>query len=1077
VIVTDLNRDNKADVAVLAAGNSNGLLVYLGNGDGTLQAPSSFLTGTTPVNLAAADLNADGNMDVVVVNQGANTVAVLLGNGTGVVGSPAAFGVGPTARGVTTGDVNGDGNLDVVVTNQGSGSLSVLLGTGTGSLQAAVNVTTGTSSIDSALVDLNGDGRLDIVTSLNALYNGIYSIAVRIGNNSTAPGAPTYYMVGAQPWSLATGDVNGDSRQDVVVANNGDGTLSVLLGNGDGTLQAPLSVASGIFNPAAVLLRDIDGDGRLDALVGGLNGYARSIPLLLNSGCSIAGSVAASNSNSLFSYSVGSVDVSGSAELTPSNSDSATSAFAAAALAGAAWDPNALQLRLGNSGNCNALLTNCAALHPSWTPRYANLIGYWPLDGSGSIAAAGALSATVGPSLTVSGASVSYQTGHLSQAIGLAASSNAYLALPASTPNTLAVTAMAWVNAASAISTARLFDFGTDANTYMMLAPLAYTANGNAAMLFETSLAGTKTSLYAPFSMSTNQWHHVAASLNGNVATLYVDGGLVGSIVNSVTASQVAGANNAFGKGQSASIPYFVGAFDELALFNVALNGNDVSAIYGRQSAFYAGSVVSRVLGPQSTTPTWSDLAWATTLPTNKALPSGGVSESPTIYPGLPTSNLSLGQLLLWHLDENSAATAPGGLDARDDSGQGNHGKSYGGVSFGQAGMLGGSYAFDGNLATLSSSYAIANPTPFTGSIWFNTQSVVGGKLLGFGTAANANSANSDRQIYINNANRISFVVTPNSSAGIYYGSAVNDGRWHHAAATLGPSGMTLFIDGKQVPSAGTPAGFAGTGYWRVGGDYVGGFGDSPSSNYVQGRIDEVAIFGRVLSPAEIKALWRRGANRLKWQVRSCTSMTCADNPSWLGPDGSISTYFSELNNLSASGNVLVGCPDLLFSNFAPSLVVPNNAYLQYRMILESDDINSLCTYNGAAAACSPEILSARVGPSVYPTAGTLTSTAGTSLHAVSSLTPLLGPGGCPAGVTFTLSNNGGTTWYWYNGYLWTNANGTAAQSNSAATLTGPVLGRFLAQRGAGVVTYRAFLSSTGATPCSLAGVSLVGVP
>jgi hypothetical protein len=77
VVVADINGDNKPDLvgALSQAGNVS---LWLGNGDGTFQAPSSFAAGSSPGSPMATDLNHDKAPDLVVTNSGNNTISVLL---------------------------------------------------------------------------------------------------------------------------------------------------------------------------------------------------------------------------------------------------------------------------------------------------------------------------------------------------------------------------------------------------------------------------------------------------------------------------------------------------------------------------------------------------------------------------------------------------------------------------------------------------------------------------------------------------------------------------------------------------------------------------------------------------------------------------------------------------------------------------------------------------------------------------------------------------------------------------------------------------------------------------------------
>jgi hypothetical protein len=110
--------------------------------------------------------------------------------------------------------------------------------------------------------------------------------------------------------------------------------------------------------------------------------------------------------------------------------------------------------------------------------------------------------------------------------------------------------------------------------------------------------------------------------------------------------------------------------------------------------------------------------------------------------------------------------------------------------------------------------------------------------------------------------------------------------------------------------------------------------------------------------------LYRRGANRIEYQVRSCPDALCSTSSSWIGPDGTNQTYFSELNNnlvqsaggdLTSSDAVQATLPTMNFSAFGALTIAPNR-YFQYRAIMESDDSGTACSYGSGPTWCSPEL-------------------------------------------------------------------------------------------------------------------------
>ncbi len=294
-VTADFNGDGLADLAAVSCNVSScgagvaAVYVMLGKGDGTLQAPVMYPTGSyEPMSVVVADLNGDGVPDLVVASQCASSsncgngqVSVFLGNGDGSFKTAAPYATGPGASYfVAAGDFNGDGNLDLAVVNQTSANstVAIMLGNGDGTFQAPVAYTTGTTSgMSLAVGDFNGDGAADL-----AVANGSQdSISVLLGNGDGSFQFPALYASGgAFASAVAAGDVNGDGSADLIAVNNyatyqnlvpsASGSVGVLLGNGDGTFQTAVAYNSGGSQANFATLADFDGDGIVDIAVSNL---------------------------------------------------------------------------------------------------------------------------------------------------------------------------------------------------------------------------------------------------------------------------------------------------------------------------------------------------------------------------------------------------------------------------------------------------------------------------------------------------------------------------------------------------------------------------------------------------------------------------------------------------------------------------------------------------------------------------------------------------------------------------------------------------------------------------------------
>jgi len=143
-----------------------------------------------------------------------------------------------------------------------------LLGDGQGNFASSVNYRTGVDTQGIAVGDLDGDGKLDLVVA-NTGVDDWWTVGVLRGKGDGTFAQEVEYDSGFGPNSVALGDLNRDGKLDVVLANSGAGaSLNVLLGNGDGTLANFVSYRVG-DSASDVTLGDVDGDHNLDIVATG----------------------------------------------------------------------------------------------------------------------------------------------------------------------------------------------------------------------------------------------------------------------------------------------------------------------------------------------------------------------------------------------------------------------------------------------------------------------------------------------------------------------------------------------------------------------------------------------------------------------------------------------------------------------------------------------------------------------------------------------------------------------------------------------------------------------------------------
>jgi len=263
----------------------------------TFSGPTNFTTGSGSTNpLTTADINGDGKQDIITTRTWISQTVTVLINTTAIGATPPTFSAatdftigGSSHHAIAVADLNGDGKLDIIASASGGDLVFVLLnttpdGASTPSFSSSISFPVGAGDWSVATGDVNGDGKPDIVTA-NFTAN---SVSVLLNTTTNGASTPTFssktdFTVGQTPALVSIGDVNGDGKPDIVTANQNANTVSVLLNTTSNGASTPTFTITTDF-PAggstdSVILGDVNGDGKPDIITANYSDNTASVLL------------------------------------------------------------------------------------------------------------------------------------------------------------------------------------------------------------------------------------------------------------------------------------------------------------------------------------------------------------------------------------------------------------------------------------------------------------------------------------------------------------------------------------------------------------------------------------------------------------------------------------------------------------------------------------------------------------------------------------------------------------------------------------------------------------------------------
>lgn len=765
------------------------------------------------------------------------------------------------------------------------------------------------------------------------------------------------------------------------------------------------------------------------------------------------------------------------------------------------------------------------SLSSSWAPKWSSLQGYWKMDGDWLDASGN------GRNGTGQGGVLSNGSARVGTASGVFDGTNDYVDLGNTTAfdfgTTTSFSLSAWAKWSScSASNRRILSNGSSGNSsgFALYCNGALGYPGRLSLSF--SFGGDSTKSVGIVTVATDynddQWHHVVVSVDqaAKKVRFYVDGALAsitkydntfcGSISANVydysSASCASTANNSgrstIGSDRGSAL-FWSGQIDDAAIWSAALTEEEVALIYHRQKQKFGGLFTSSVID-LGASGTWTSFAPVTPYAFHKEL----ASSSETSY-SAQSSGLADDLVGLWHMNGTSGVIADDDIIS-DSSSAGRNGQAKDSdgantLSY-NSGKLAGALLLDGANDYVDLGNAVGSAvnaaSGFTVSAWiFNRDLPATGVQDNWIFGMRVNGALAGYELLMDGSNLSLAARSAGADAYRNVSAAFSStNAWHHVVgvADYAQGRLRLYLDGVEVANQAVV--FSSTSFILGTPTQVDRIGSSPgSTGYFNGYLDEVIAWKRPLSATEALDLFRRGANRVKYQVRSCANATCscktvaaggsatdcsndgttndlagtdANQAGWIGPDGTGTTYFSELQNnasVDSSGNPTgaVNASGLTLDwsgSFFPAAARPvDNRYFQYRALMESDDEASAC----GGSACLPSVSSVALGPTHYYSGSpTIQNNSGVSYQQLRSFAKT----DTNACTKFQISNDG-VSWKYWDGSAWASAT-TSSQTNFSSDLNSTSL----AALGSGTFYFKAFLNTNGSLTqsCELQSVGVL---
>ncbi|MBU6232466.1 hypothetical protein KGP36_07570, partial [Patescibacteria group bacterium] len=525
---------------------------------------------------------------------------------------------------------------------------------------------------------------------------------------------------------------------------------------------------------------------------------------------------------------------------------------------------------------CSLLLTSTPAQAstlgstPTYGPStlYSGLIGWWTMDGKDTNWATGIEKDDSGSGnsgyLTNLSTSSSAVNGKIGQALYFTGTSSQYLNVPTINPLPSTVSIAMWVKGPPGVSGVYQQMFG--GSYYVKFQFPSGTSN------VDVCFDGCTVDMYSTFPILDNKWHHVVSTFNSgtDIAQLYIDGKL--NATSSVSGPILNGPVSFGASPSTLNNMGFIGALDDGRIYNRVLSASEIKQLYQQGN--------------------------------------GGVTIGSTVASG--PGSLNQGLVGYWTFNNQDMNWATG--KAYDRSGQGNNGNfvNLSTTTSPVQGKIGQAVSFDGATRYVdvpnTSSLNITGAVTVSAWIYQRAYPTVNAYPIACRVATTYPGAGSGQYCLGGRTNGAIVFAVYNASGSLEPGVFTTQpplNSWHLVTGTYdGTSTARIYVDGVLSDTAASST--FGSLVTKSSDEFIGGGG----SSYWNANIDDVRIYNRALSAAEIHQLYLQGGGvalegTTGGASRGCglSTLNCGLVGYWTFNNQDMNWATGKVNDMSGNGN------------------------------------------------------------------------------------------------------------------------------------------------------------------------------